>query len=210
MIFLLSVARGWCLVLRGRDCFDWFISGAGSDRKGFDLYDLMHSSTAVVCIVLRCCDMDSCVRGSVLLLLILIVFPVQLLNMVCFFFWNQGSVEWDHAREVWGALCLSWDAWSLRWLVTDSVLVSVCRCCVLVSSVQPVMILRALFWVICSLWRLVSDTTGDHIVLAYLMTGRIMFCKWLGVSLLFAPWSECECLEDSDGRICFFFDDSDI
>jgi len=43
---------------------------------------------------------------------------------------------------------------------------------VFVSRVQPVIILRALFCVICSLSMLVSDITGDHMVLEYSMVGR--------------------------------------
>ena len=44
----------------------------------------------------------------------------------------------------------------------------------LVSGVQPVTTLRALFWVVCSFWRLVSDMIGYQTVLAYSMTGRII------------------------------------
>ena len=40
----------------------------------------------------------------------------------------------------------------------------------LVSGVQPVTTLRALFWVVCSFWRLVSDMIGYQTVLAYSMT----------------------------------------
>ena len=56
------------LVLRGRDCSDWLISGADCDRMGFGLYDMRHSLTAIVCIVLRFWDMESGV-GEVELLL---------------------------------------------------------------------------------------------------------------------------------------------
>jgi len=42
---------------------------------------------------------------------------------------------------------------------------------VLVSDVQPVMIHRAVFCVVCSFWRLVSDIMGDQMVLPYSMTG---------------------------------------
>ena len=34
---------------------------------GFGFYDLMHFSTVEVCIVLRCCDIDSGVGGLVLI-----------------------------------------------------------------------------------------------------------------------------------------------
>ena len=51
-------------------------------------------------------------------------------------------------------------------------LVSSCRCCVLVSCVHPVAILRAMFCTICSLF--VSDALGDHMVEAYSSTGLVM------------------------------------
>src|SRR6267154_482064 len=60
------------------------------------------------------------------------------------------------------------------WLNSSNVFVSLWRCCVLVSWVQPVMTLRALFWVNCNFWRLVSDMFGDQTVLSYSMTGRII------------------------------------
>ena len=43
-----------------------------------------------------------------------------------------------------------------------------------VSGVHPVMTLSAVFWVVCSLERLVSDMLGDHTVLAYSVTGSTM------------------------------------
>lgn len=52
--------------------------------------------------------------------------------------------------------------------------VSSCRCCVLVSLVQPVMILRAWFCIICSLFVFVSEMIGDHMVFAYSMMGRVI------------------------------------
>ena len=45
---------------------------------------------------------------------------------------------------------------------------------VLVSFVQPVAILRAVFCMICILFILVSEAIGDHIVLAYSKVGRVM------------------------------------
>ena len=44
----------------------------------------------------------------------------------------------------------------------------------LVSAVQPVIILRAVFWVCWSLFRFVSDALGDKMVLAYSIKGRVM------------------------------------
>ena len=43
-----------------------------------------------------------------------------------------------------------------------SMCVSSCRCCVFVSVVHPVAILRAVFCVICSLFMFLSDASGDH------------------------------------------------
>ena len=43
-----------------------------------------------------------------------------------------------------------------------------------VSAVQPVMTRRALFCTICSFCRFVSDIVGDHTVLAYSITGRMI------------------------------------
>ena len=43
---------------------------------------------------------------------------------------------------------------------------------IVVSEVQPVAILRAVFWVVCSLSRFVFIIMGDHMVLAYSMIGR--------------------------------------
>ena len=40
-----------------------------------------------------------------------------------------------------------------------------------VSGVHPVMTLSAVFWIVCSWERLVSDMLGDHTVLAYSMMG---------------------------------------
>ena len=43
------------------------------------------------------------------------------------------------------------------WIVCVS-----CRCCVLVSVVHPVAILKAVFCIICSLLMFVSDASGDR------------------------------------------------
>ena len=47
-------------------------------------------------------------------------------------------------------------------------------CCVLVSCVHPVAILRAVFCNICSLSMFVSNALGDHMVEAYSSTGLVM------------------------------------
>jgi len=44
----------------------------------------------------------------------------------------------------------------------------------LVSRVQPVMVLRAWFCIVCSLLMFVSDAIGDQMVLAYSMRGRVI------------------------------------
>lgn len=55
-----------------------------------------------------------------------------------------------------------------------SICVSWCRCAALVSSVQPVIVLSALFCTVCSFCVLVSDIMGDHMVLAYSIIGRVI------------------------------------
>ena len=52
--------------------------------------------------------------------------------------------------------------------------VSSCRCCILVSLVQPVAMRSALFCIICSLLMLVCEIMGDQIVDAYSNMGRVM------------------------------------
>ena len=66
------------------------------------------------------------------------------------------------------------DACSCKRWCTGSTFVSSCRCCVLVSCVHPVAILRAVFCTICSLSMFVSDALGDHMVEAYSSTGLVM------------------------------------
>ena len=67
-----------------------------------------------------------------------------------------------------------------------SVCVSSCRCCVFVSVVHTVAILRAVFCVICSFFMFVSDTSGDHMVETYSSMGLVMaFYVAMIVSLCF-------------------------
>ena len=47
------------------------------------------------------------------------------------------------------------------------VCVSLCRCCVFVSVVHPVAILKVVFCIICSLLMFVSDAICDHMVEMY-------------------------------------------
>ena len=60
--------------------------------------------------------------------------------------------------------CLICDAWSCKCWCIGTTLVTSCRCCVLVSCVHPVVILRAVCCTICSLSMFVSDALGDHMV----------------------------------------------
>ena len=50
----------------------------------------------------------------------------------------------------------------------------ICGCCVLVSVVQPVAILGAVFCVICSLLRFVYNASGDNMVETYSSMGLVM------------------------------------
>ena len=85
------------------------------------------------------------------------------------------------------SFCLSCDAWNLRWVLSASICVSVCRCWIFVSSVQPVMILGAVFWVVWSLLRLVLEMMGDQRVFPCSMMGRVMvLCGLRLVFFLFA------------------------
>ena len=55
-----------------------------------------------------------------------------------------------------------------------SVCISSCRCCVFVSVVHPVVILSAVFCVICSLLMFVSDASVDNMVETYSSMGLVM------------------------------------
>ena len=100
----------------------------------------------------------------------------MLLNVVCFL--SLGVCGWivSLCSGCVGccAFCLICDACSCKCWCIGSTLVSSCRCCVLVSCVHPVAILRAVFCTICSLSMFVSDALGDHIVEAYSSTGLVM------------------------------------
>ena len=66
------------------------------------------------------------------------------------------------------------------------ILVSEWRCWVLVFRVQPVIVLKAAFWIFWSLLREVDEMMGDQMVLAYSMMGRsnVLYVV-MSVSLLF-------------------------
>ena len=68
-----------------------------------------------------------------------------------------------------------------------SILVSLCRCAVLVSSVHPVIVRIALFCVVCSLDMFVSEAMGDHTVLAYSIIGRVIVLYVVVNVSLFCP-----------------------
>ena len=48
-----------------------------------------------------------------------------------------------------------------------SMSVSLCRCCMFVSCVRPVVVRNAAFCMACSLPMLVEDERGDHLEEAY-------------------------------------------
>ena len=149
----------------------------------------MHSSTAMVCIALRFWVMSSVVGVLLLSFLMVIVVPLQLSKMVFFFSLRPAGCGKRLCRGWVGSwdFCLSCDAWSLRWLDSGRTLASVWRCSMLVSAVHPVMILSALFWVDWSCLRFDSAMFGDQTVLAYSMTGALLFYRWLGVFLFAYP-----------------------
>ena len=63
--------------------------------------------------------------------------------------------------------CLYCDAWSCM----ESMSVSSCRCCILVSYIHPVEVLNAAFCMTCNLLMLVEDTRGDYMEEAYSRAG---------------------------------------
>lgn len=79
------------------------------------------------------------------------------------------------------------DACSLKCVLMGSICVSVCRCCVFVSCVHPVMILLAVLSIVCSLFRFVVDIMGDVIVLAYSSLGLIIVLYVVVKVSLFFP-----------------------
>ena len=96
--------------------------------------------------------------------------------MVCFLYlWLDGCcVSWYKGWFGCCALCLSWEACSFRCVAIGSIFVSLCRCAEFVSRVHPVIVLSALFCIVCSFLMFVSEVMGDQIVFAYSMTGRVI------------------------------------
>ena len=84
------------------------------------------------------------------------------------------------------ACCLSCDLCNFMCVSMGSIFVSVCRWCVFVSSVQPVIVRSAEFCIVCSLFMFVFDMMGDQIVLAYSRMGLVIaLYVMLSVSLDF-------------------------
>ena len=82
--------------------------------------------------------------------------------------WLIGcNVSWCSVCSGCCAFCLSCDACITRCCSICSILVSSCRCCVLVSRVHPVVIRSAVFSTVCSLFVFVSDIIGDQVVFPY-------------------------------------------
>ena len=84
--------------------------------------------------------------------------------------------------------------------------VSSCRCCVLVSRVLPVQILKAVFWIVCSLLMSVLDAIGDQMGEAYSIMERVIHLYVLSsVSLCwpqFVPESALVMLRDLLALLC--------
>ena len=100
----------------------------------------------------------------------------MLLNVVCFLSLGVYGCIVSLCSGCVGccAFCLICDAWSCKCWYIGSMLVSSCRCCLLVSCVHPVAILSAVFRTICSLAMLVSDALGDQMVESYSCTGLVI------------------------------------
>ena len=80
--------------------------------------------------------------------------------------------------------CHICNACSWRCSFLGSVYVSSCRCCVVASVVRPFAILSAVFCVIFSLLKFVSDASGNRMVETYSSYGFVC-CKYR--FLLFPP-----------------------
>ena len=75
----------------------------------------------------------------------------------------------------------------MRCSAIGSIFVSVCRWCVFVSLVQPVIVLNAVFCTVCSFDRLVLEIMGDHTVLPYSRIGRVIALYVMPRVSLFLP-----------------------
>ena len=100
--------------------------------------------------------------------------------------------------------CLSCDECSCRCSLIGRTDVSVCRCCAFVSWVHPVIVLSAVFCIVCSFFVFVSEIVGAHIVFAYSSIGRvIVLYVTSNVSFVFPQCVVVSCL--SMFTVCFAF-----
>ena len=67
--------------------------------------------------------------------------------------------------------CLYCDAWICRCSYMGSISVSPCICCMFVSCVHPVAVIKAAFCITCRLLMLVENSRGDHMEEAYSRAG---------------------------------------
>ena len=67
--------------------------------------------------------------------------------------------------------CLNYEVWSYRCSHMGILSVSSCRYIMLVSCVDPMAVLNAVFCMTCSLFMLVDDMQGDHMEEAYCRAG---------------------------------------
>ena len=94
-------------------------------------------------------------------------------------------------------VCLNCDPWSFMCISMGSIFVSVCRWCVFVSSVHPVIARSAEFCIVCNLFLFVFDMMGDQIVLAYSKMGLIIgFVCYVERFFGLPPVCCCECFHD--------------
>ena len=85
------------------------------------------------------------------------------------------------------ACCLNYcGPWSFMCVSLGSIFIHVCRWCVFVSSVHPVIVRSAESCIVCNLFMFVFDMMGDQIVMAYSRMGLIIVLYvMLSVSLDF-------------------------
>ena len=126
----------------------------------------------------------------------------MLLNVVCFLSLGVYGCIVSLCSGCVGC-CTFCDAWSCKCWYIGSILVSSCRCCMLVPCVHPVAILSAVFLTIYSL-SMVSDPLGDQMVEAYSSTGLVMALYVASmVSLCLPHFVEVRTFEYVDGLACF-------
>ena len=95
------------------------------------------------------------------------------------------------------ACCLSCDPCNFMCVSMGSIFVSVCRWCVFVSSVQPVIVRSAEFCIVCSLFICVFNMMGDQIVLAYSRMGLVIaIVCYVKCFFGLSPVCCCECFHD--------------